>query len=199
MAPELEALKRAMTAIHPELPEAAWAYVAQACRVERFARKRTVLEAGARQRAIGFVAEGLVRGFYVDAQGQEVTVRFVDRGGFVTHYTALIRDLPSRNAYRCLEDSTIVWIPLDRVRSGYDRYPALDRFGRLLAEGILSAQQDRLEDLLFLDAEERYRKIMAEAPDVVKRVSLAHLASYLGLQRPSLSRIRGRMARGGNR
>jgi hypothetical protein len=81
------------------------------------------------------------------------------------------------------------------ILKGYEKYKGLERFGRLIAEETLKYQQKRIEEFQFLNAEERYNKFIKEYPELFNRISLTHLASFLGMKRPSLSRIRKKMAK----
>jgi hypothetical protein len=67
--------------------------------------------------------------------------------------------------------------------------------GRLVAEKVLTILNDRVESFLFNTAEERYLKFINENPDLIQRVSLTHLSSFLGIERQSLSRIRSKIAK----
>ena len=68
-------------------------------------------------------------------------------------------------------------------------------YGRLIAEHVLTVQTDRVESFLFENAEERYLNFIEQNRDIINRISLSHLASHLGIERQSLSRIRSRIAR----
>mgnify|MGYP001796864555 FL=1 len=61
-------------------------------------------------------------------------------------------------------------------------------------ERALTILNDRVENFLFNTPEERYVKFRTEQPDLMERVSLTHLASFLGVERQSLSRIRKRLS-----
>ena len=63
--------------------------------------------------------------------------------------------------------------------------------GRFIAENVLTILSDRVESFLFNTAKERYLKFITENPELLQRVSLTHLSSFLGIERQSLSRIRG--------
>jgi CRP-like cAMP-binding protein len=157
-------------------------------------RKDLFLEAGTQQAYIGFLNQGLIREYTVDEKGEEKTVWFFREHGFVTDYPSLLRDIPTRSNFVCLEDSDLILIPHRVIFASYLEYPAFERFGRLVAEQVLIQLQNRIDDFQFLSAEERYLKFMHTYPDLFQRVSLTHLASYLGIQRPSLSRIRKKLS-----
>jgi hypothetical protein len=63
-----------------------------------------------------------------------------------------------------------------------------------VAEAVLSSLQKRIESFLFMNAEQRYLQFIAENPGLMQRISLTHLSASLGIERPSLSRIRKKLA-----
>jgi CRP-like cAMP-binding protein len=92
-----------------------------------------------------------------------------------------------------LEDAELLIISIEQVQQLYAQSHGWERFGRLLAEQYLIAQQAKAESLLFQSAEERYVSLLAQFPGITNRVSLGHIASYLGIKGPSLSRIRAQL------
>ena len=190
MSDSLATFRDAMYRIHPLLTEQEWTYLVDNLSVRSFARKEFFLQAGERQPALGFVLSGLLRGFYVNDKGEEVTMRFVREGDYATHYSAFLEQRPSGYSFQCLEPAELVLLPYEAIQKGYDQYHGLERFGRLIAENVLIGQRRRIEAFQFQTAEERYLTFVRENPGLFNRVSLSHLSSYLGIQRPSLSRIR---------
>lgn len=186
--------RESVNALFPGFPETAWQYLQAGIDVTHCTAKTNYIEAGNRQQSIGFVAEGLVRGYYVDAKGNEVTMRFVAEGDYATHYSALLTDLPSHYTFQCLEPTTFANLSYAHIIAGYDQFPALERISRIIAEQVLINQRHRLEGFQFLNAEQRYLRFLKEHPGLFNRISLTHLASFLGIERPSLSRIRKKLA-----
>jgi len=81
------------------------------------------------------------------------------------------------------------------MKEGMAKFSGIELFGRMMAENILKMQQRRIESFQFLNAEQRYLEFIRESPELFNRISLSHLSTYLGIQRPSLSRIRKKIAR----
>ena len=77
----------------------------------------------------------------------------------------------------------------------YKRFKNSEMQGRLIAEMVLTILNDRVESFLFNTAEERYLKFINENPDLIQRISLTDLSSFLGVERQSLSRIRRKLAK----
>ena len=148
------------------------------------------------QQEIGFVFQGLIRAFYIDNQGNEITVKFVRENRYATHYTAFITRSPGKYYFQCIEPTILVNLSYDYIQSGYNKFPDIERYGRLIAEEVLKFQQKRIESFLFDTAEQRYLDFIKENPDLFNRVSLSHLASFLGMERQTLTRIRQKLAKG---
>lgn len=157
--------------------------------------KHFYIHANALQHEIGFVYQGLLRAFYVDEMGNEITVNFVRENRYATHYTGFISRTPSKYYFQCIEPTILVNLSYNYIQAGYDKYPNIERYGRLVAEAVLKFQQKRIESFLFETAEKRYLEFIQENPDLFNRISLSHLSSFLGIERQSLTRIRQKLAK----
>ena len=156
--------------------------------------KHFFIHANTMQKEIGFVYSGLLRAFYIDNNGDEISVNFFRENRYATHYSAFITQTPSKYYFQCLEPTVLVTISYKHIQDGYERFPIFERYGRLVAEAVLKIQQKRIEAFLFDNAETRYLDFIKENPDLFNRVSLSYLASYLGIERQSLTRIRKKLA-----
>lgn len=92
-----------------------------------------------------------------------------------------------------MEDCTLISIPFETVETAYDKYKNFANFGRKIAEWALENRTKKYESFLYETAEERYLRFIDENKSILNRISLSHLASYLGIERQSLSRIRSRI------
>ena len=69
---------------------------------------------------------------------------------------------------------------------------AIERFGRMITTEFLKAYAERLTAIQFQTAAERYMALQARHPNILSRVSLGHIASYLGITQETLSRLRAK-------
>jgi CRP-like cAMP-binding protein len=169
-------------------------YLQSGLTVTELRSKHFYIHANTVQKEIGFVFSGLLRAFYVDKDGNEISVNFIKEGRYATNYSALITQTPCKYYFQCIEPSIIVNLSYKHIQDGYNKFPNLERYGRLVAEAVLKIQQKRIEGFLFDNAETRYLDFIKENPDLFNRVSLSYLASYLGIERQSLTRIRKKLA-----
>jgi hypothetical protein len=74
----------------------------------------------------------------------------------------------------------------------YKKYPELNYLGRLLTEKYYLDLMERTYCLQFQSAKESYEHLIQTHPQLIKRASLGHIASYLGISQETLSRIRAK-------
>ena len=186
----------AVRTLCPNVSHTALNYLKSGLRVVELQPKHFFIHANVIQQEIGFVFQGLIRAFYIDNQGNEITVNFVQENRYATHYTAFITRTPGKYYFQCIEPTILVKLSYDHIQTGYDKFPDIERYGRLIAEEVLKFQQKRIENFLFDTAEQRYLDFIKENPDLFNRVSLSHLSSFLGMERQTLTRIRQKLAKG---
>lgn len=178
----------------PQLTEDELAFLSSGLSVSEMKAKHFYIHANALQTEVGFVYRGLLRAFYVDKEGNEITFKFVPENCVATDYTALISQKPSEYNFQCLEPTVFVNLPYAHLKLAYEKHPNIERYGRLMAEEALKLQQRRIESFLFNNAEKRYLEFVDENPNLFNRVSISLLSSFLGIERQSLTRIRKKLA-----
>ncbi len=179
----------------PKVSEEELNYLNSGITVTEFKPKHFYLHANSIQKEIGFLYSGLIRSFYIDNNGNEISVNFFRENSFATDYPAFITQTPCKYYFQCIEHTVIVNLSYKHIQEGYEKSPILERYGRLVTEEVLKMQQRRIDRFLFDNAEKRYLNFIDEYPDLFNRVSLSYLASYLGIERQSLTRIRKKLAR----
>ena len=140
-------------------------------------------------KTIYFVNRGIARIYYYK-DGVDITESFAFENNIIARIESLFSGKPSRKAIQILEDSELIAINSTKLFQLYDTYPEIERLFRKIFEAGYAETIHRIEGIQFHTAEERYKSLIAEAPDVLKRVPLKYVASYLGITQVSLSRIR---------
>lgn len=148
-----------------------------------------ILQPGQVCKHIIFLQSGLLRSFYI-TEGEERNVGFTLENGFVTDLKSLRSEQPSELSIQALESSTLLSIPKTDLVQLYDRSHQLEAFGRRLLEKLLEEQEEYAAWFTLYSARERYNLLVKKQPALVQRVPLGHLASFLGIRRETLSRIR---------
>ena len=188
---DLEALVHAYRRFMPLTPELEEAL--RRSHVGMFVDKgERCLTTGSRCDEIYFVASGLLH-MYFEVDGKMSTLKFVSAGGLITDYGSFLRRTPSEVDLLALEQSTVLTMNYDTLHQLYESVPGADRLGRKVAESLFMVVSYRNESLISSTAEQRYIEILADQPDIINRVPLYLIATYLGVTPEALSRIRRRL------
>lgn len=163
--------------------------------IKEFSKKEFFFKSGEIQKNMGFVCEGLLRRYYINDKGNKITTGFVKENEYATDYPAFIRQKPTKYFMECLEPTVIIKLSYKDIQEGYKKFKNNEMYGRQIAEKVLTIQTDRVEGFLFENAEERYLNFIKNNPNLMNRISLTHLSSYLGIERQSLSRIRNKIVK----
>lgn len=152
-------------------------------------QKHHFLSAGQVCREMGFINEGAFRVFYL-SEGREINTHFCMENDFVVDFDSFLQQKPSRYYIQALEHCHITTFNLPTLQHAYERSQNWERFGRMMAEHAYKTTNKRVESFLFMDGEQRYIHLLETEPHLLERVPLYHIASYLGIERETLSRLR---------
>jgi CRP-like cAMP-binding protein len=144
-------------------------------------------------RNVYFITDGFFRMFYIDHEGNEINYRFTGKNNFVVDFQSFLLQKPSHFHWQAMQDAEIIALPYAGIHKLYASSPAWNNFGRLIAEKVYLQLNERVEMLLFMTPEERYKHLLDTQPDLFNQVSQFHLSSYLGVKPESLSRLRKRL------
>jgi CRP-like cAMP-binding protein len=144
---------------------------------------------------LGFIIDGVFRTYYLnDDNGEEKNVFFFSSHQVVVAYKSFVTQTPCNYYTESMTDSTILYIHVNELNKLYRESHLWERFGRVVAEAAFNIAMTRAEDFMFQSPEQRYTYLIEQHPDIFNNVPLYHIASYLGIQGPSLSRIRKRLS-----
>ena len=136
-----------------------------------------------------FLAKGCLR-FYHSENGVERSLEFLFEDCWFTNFESWLMKRPSLDGVDALEDSEIMVIKFNDLDALYDKYPKCERIGRLIAEKTIIEISNSYNSLLSNSPRERYLKLIEEQPQIIDRIPQHLIASYLGIEPESLSRIR---------
>ncbi len=136
------------------------------------------------------VEKGVGRSYYLKEDGKEITQWFFVEGQFMSSIESFFQQNPSLYYLEMLEDSVVYSITRENLDLLFARYHNMEKLGRLLSTEMLTRVVNKLNAIQFQTARERYDYMLNEYPDIVNRVALGHIASYLGMTQETLSRIR---------
>lgn len=158
----------------------------------RSVKKGTILlREGQKSKDSYFVLKGCIRAYYMIDAEEKTTAFYTEMEALTPH--CVISKTPSAYYVSCIEDSilTISNTDMEAVMNG--QFPKFEILCRKLSEELLVKQQIDFDKFRTSSPEQRYLHLLESRPDLIQRVPQHQLASYLGVQPQSLSRLRARI------
>ncbi|ANF52708.1 cyclic nucleotide-binding protein [Chryseobacterium glaciei] len=138
---------------------------------------------------IYFIKKGIVRAYASTAEN-DISFWFGNEGQTVISMRSYVEDKPGYENIELLEDCELYKLETDSLRKLFNEDIHIANWGRKFAERELIKTEELIISRQFKTALERYKDLMRDKSDLLKRVQLGHIASYLGITQVSLSRIR---------
>lgn len=154
-----------------------------------FPKKHRLVEAGKRCREAYFIDTGLTRSFWI-VDGKEITTSFSEEGGIVFSMDELYYNRTSEEYVETIEPVSAYSIRIDTLQKLFSENLELANWGRIIHQNEYRRLHRSHKERLTLSAKERYEAFTDQFPEVCKRASLKHIASYLGITPHTLSRLR---------
>lgn len=178
------------------LTEEEFAYCKTLFLPKKLRKRQYLLQEGEVCKYTAFVEKGMLRTYTVDDKAIEHILQFAQEGWWMADLYSFFTNEPSMFNMEALEDCELLLITKPSWDTLLEKIPTLERFFRILIQNNLIATQRRLIGSFSESAEEQYLKLIQTNPDCVQRVPQHMIASYLGITRETLSRIRSQMAFG---
>ena len=141
-----------------------------------------------------FVEKGLMRSYTVDDKGNEHILQFASEGWWMADLSSYLTNEPSFLNIDALEDCELLLITKPSWEQAMQKVPKLERYFMIILQNHLIATQKRLLQSFSETAEQKYIRFVNTYADCVQRVPQHMIASYLGITRETLSRLRKQMA-----
>ncbi|WP_435353612.1 Crp/Fnr family transcriptional regulator [Emticicia sp. SJ17W-69] len=157
---------------------------------ESFAKKEFLVRQGDISTKLYFVYSGCVREFFEDANANEVNTWFGFENSIAISTYSFFSQKPSLTHIQAIEDLKTIVIKYEDLQCLFDQFHDIERLGRLIVEQYLVQIEEMKIILQTLSARERYEYIINNKPEIIQRIPLKYLASFLGIQLETLSRVR---------
>ena len=158
-------------------------------------KKNLLLREGDTCRYVWFINKGLTRIYYINKEGEEVSTDFLKEGQFVTNFRSFITQTTATINIDALEPCELLAMSFEDRKVILEKVAEGEKLGRLTAEHVFLKLFPRFEYFYLEKPEDRYKRFVQEYPEIIQRVPLHYIASYLGIKPETLSRIRNRMVK----
>ncbi|MEP6806870.1 MAG: Crp/Fnr family transcriptional regulator [Flavobacterium sp.] len=147
-------------------------------------------EAGKVSQQVGFVLDGIVRVCYYNNKGEEITKYFIEENNLVVDLESFDNEIPSTAYVQATTDCKLIVFSRKDWKELLDTIIPWEAIVHKIISKALRQKVERRSPLVAEDATTRYLMFLDIYPNVVNRVPLSYVASYLGITQSSLSRIR---------
>lgn len=149
-----------------------------------------VIQEGRTSKKSYFLESGIIRCYIIDLNGEEVTTRFFSAPDFLNDYLSFFGQKPSEENYQLITDCVVHSISYDNVQHCFHNISEFREWGRMLLTLNYNYTKTRMISFHKETAPERYLNLKNANPEILEQVPLHMIASYLGITKHSLSRIR---------
>lgn len=185
-----EILKNYFQKVLPDFTDEKFDFILYKSQLIKLQRKEIVCKQGEICNLKIFVAKGLLRNYSISEDGNEHILQFVNEMSWTTDPESFYNNTPSKLNIEAMEASEIFAFNLDDFAELREQIPELNIF----VENILTRKSMEIHKRLLMNIssspEEKYLDFINTYPDIFNRVPLHMVASYLGLSRETLSRVR---------
>ncbi|ASU33949.1 Crp/Fnr family transcriptional regulator [Mucilaginibacter xinganensis] len=160
---------------------------------KKFKKKQFLLKAGDVCKYICFIEKGATRQYTIDEKGNEHVLNLSIENWWTSDRESFHKFIPSIYNIDAWEETDVLMLP--KVNGWYDKVNAIPAFGEMrkrLDDAHHIAMQRRLLTSINYAAEYRYEELMIKYPEFIKRFPQHIIASYLGISKETLSRIRNK-------
>lgn len=154
-----------------------------------FPKHLIIIRADKLEKNIYFIKKGIAR-TYSTIDDNEITFSFGKEGDTIASLKSYIANQKGYENIELLEDCELYELNTANLQNLFNENIEIANWGRKFAEQELLKAEERLISRQLGTATERYNELLKNYPDLIQRVQLGHIASYLGITQVSLSRIR---------
>jgi CRP-like cAMP-binding protein len=177
-----------------QIPDTELEKTFQFIEVKYYKKGDYIIKKGEYCRFIGFINYGLILGTIIDESGKEIACSFTFENCFFTYTEGISSNIPSHKNFIALEDCEMLILEKEKLPIIF----AINQKFETLFTQILAEEVTRLlladHNNRTLSAEDKYLHFINNCPQAFNRISLKHIAGYLGIEPPSLSRLRKKLA-----
>lgn len=159
---------------------------------KEFPKKHIVTKVGQTENHLNFIESGVAR-FYIPKEENDVTFNIVFDTGFLSAYDSFLMQTPATYNIETLTNTVLWQLTYNDLQTIYEETELGNIIGRQAGEELFLKKQKRELSLLNLTAEKRYLNLFSEQPQLLQKVPLKYIASYIGVTPQALSRIRKRI------
>lgn len=162
--------------------------------IKTYKKNELILKLGEIHKFNCFILKGGARMFHLDDEGTEHIVQFAIENWWIGDLGSFITQSPADYSIQCFEDTELIQLSYKNLQLLYDAVPIMERYYRIIIQNAYVNAQKRIVNKTMLSAAVRYTNFRKKYPEIEQRVPQYMIASYLGITKEFLSKIRRQLA-----
>lgn len=158
--------------------------------IQTFPRKTLLLRPGETARRLYFIRKGFLRAYFIDENGKECTTWFMGKGDLMISVYSFFAQQPAHEYIEVLQDCKLQSITWNQLNAYYADFREGNLLGRIVTQKYYILSEERAIFLRTQTPEHRYDLLLKTHPEIEQQTTQQNIASYLGISRETLSRIR---------
>lgn len=142
---------------------------------------------------IGLILKGYARTYYLDHQQRDMTYQFIWEFNILVSLRSFIGRRPAVCSIVAMENMEVLYANYGDLMALAQKHPRFEALVKDLVGDNIPDIRGHTRLLQMVSAQDRYEHLIASRPDIVRRVPLKHIASYLGMSTETLSRVRSKV------
>lgn len=181
-------IKSLLTSVSP-IEDNAWEDFEQYFTNKTLKKNEFIWKTGEVCKYLIFIQKGAIRSYRYTGTKENTTHFFLDGSIFYDDYSFISQN-PCIDTYETLEDTEVVTIPRAAIMMMYDKYKSFERLGRLMTEYHHTVFIEENHITKNLSSKEKYLQLVKKQQQILQRIPLKYIASYLNMTPEHLSKIR---------
>ena len=178
-----------------DLTEKEIAFLRSNTNYKKYLKGHYIVQQGAVCKHTNFIISGCTKNFYVDQQGQEHIVTFAIENWWSADLSSFITQTPSDFNVKCIEATEVIQFTYQNQDEIFQNIPKMETLFRKLLEKALVYSQKRIVNNFSLSAKDQYLYFKKQFSTIEQRVPQYMVASYLGITKEFLSKIKTELAK----
>ena len=178
-----------------DLTEKEIAFLRSNTNYKKYLKGHYIVQQGAVCKHTNFIISGCTKNFYVDQQGQEHIVTFAIENWWSADLSSFITQTPSDFNVKCIEATEVIQFTYLNQDKIFQNIPKMETLFRKLLEKALVSSQKRIVNNFSLSAKDQYLYFKKQFSTIEQRVPQYMVASYLGISKEFLSKIKTELAK----
>lgn len=156
-------------------------------------RNELLIQPGEIARSLYFVKSGLLRSYAIDENGKEITNCFMSQGELVISVESFFNQKPAKEYIQVLQPAILQSLSWNQLNSYYADFTEANLIGRVLTQKYYILCQQRAAFIRLSSYQQRYHALIHQHPQIELQASQHQIASFLGISRETLSRLRSQL------